>query len=83
VRRVKANIRDECIECGRITDEPRLGLCPSCYHRRRRGSPARAGATCEGCGERDLVVLESHRWPDGRVGVTCRNCSHRLRVAAA
>ena len=69
-----------CEECGAETTEPRKGLCPSCYQRRRRGSPAVVGAECVGCGEADVRVLKSFTLGDQAVAV-CWNCGHRARFA--
>ena len=70
----------ECEACGNPTTEPVRGFCRACYAKLRRGSPARPGARCQGCGEADLRVLKGFKL-DGVSIPLCHNCAHLARHA--
>jgi hypothetical protein len=69
-----------CEACSRLTTEPVRGLCRACYQKTMRGSPAGPGASCVGCGSKDMRAL--HAYTIGGIAVACcRNCSWVARHA--
>lgn len=71
MRRRARSAAVECYCCHRPTDEPRKGLCPGCYHRRRRGHDV-AGEACAICQLADPRMLRRRELRSCRV-VLCAN----------
>lgn len=67
-----------CPGCGQTTDEPRRGLCRSCYLKQWRGTGIPQGASCAGCAEPRRVLLQLKTIAGARVPL-CYNCSQLLR----